>query len=687
MKKKLFVLLLFLSISTIYVFSSEFIDGIWYNLDYSSQTATVTSSSYYMSYYSGSVVIPSTITYNGKTYNVKSIGEQAFDGCSDLTSVTIPDCVTYIGNIAFRNCTSLTSVHIYDIEAWCNISFSDNLSNPLYYAHNLYLNEELITDLAIPNSITYIKDNAFCGCSCMTSVTIPNSVIYIGNSAFSGCSNLTLIEIPHSVIYIGDYAFKECTSLNSIDISNSIESIGDCTFQNCSSLISIYIPSSVEYIGDSAFEGCSSLTSIDISNSIIWNIGDRTFQNCSSLTSIDIPNSVERIGESAFSGCKNLSSIIIGNSVIGIRDSTFKNCTNLTSITIPNSVSWIQKGVFCGCDSLSSVTINSNNIMSNSYSYTSNIRHIFGNQVKEYILGDNVTSIGSRAFYMCDLTSVTIPKSVTSIGTEAFYCPSDFTEVHIADIAAWCAISFADYSSNPLSQANNLYLNNEIVTDLVIPDGVTRIEKYAFNFCTCLISVTVPNSVESIGSHAFYRCINLTSINVDDNNPNYCSLDGVLFNKDKSNLIQYPGGKQGEYTIPDGVTRIREEAFYYCSGLTSIKIPNSVTHIESHAFYDCTGLTSITCYAVTPPDLHYEGVFDNHSIPLYVPWESIYLYKKYEYEWQFFKNIYAIEDEDPMAADAINENQKHSSKLIRNGSVYILTDDSRIYTLTGQEVK
>ena len=173
--------------------------------------------------------------------------------------------------------------------------------------------------------------------------------------------------------------------------------------------------------------------------------------------------------------------------------------------------------------------------------------------------GYSVTSIGSSAFYDCAaLTSVTIPNSVTSI-----------------DIGA-----FEDCTS---------------LTSVTIPNSVTSIGAWAFENCTSLTSVTIPNSVTSIGNFAFSGCESLTSINVDENNENYCDINGILFNKDKTELIQYPIGKTDtSYTIPDSVTSIGAWAFYNCTSLTSVTIPNSVTSIGSYAFYGCKLLTSIT---------------------------------------------------------------------------------------------
>ena len=173
--------------------------------------------------------------------SVTSIGSDAFSGCSSLTSVTIPNSVTSIGDNAFNDCSGLKKVDISSLESWCKINFNDRDSNPLYYAHNLYLNGSLVTDLVIPNTVTSIGSLAFNGCSGLTSVTIPNSVTTIGEDAFRDCSGFTgSLNIPNSVTSIGSSAFNGCSGLTSVTIGNSVTNIGGYAFGECYSLMEIH---------------------------------------------------------------------------------------------------------------------------------------------------------------------------------------------------------------------------------------------------------------------------------------------------------------------------------------------------------------------------------------------------------------------------------------------------------------
>ena len=496
--KKLFTLLLAVAASVGTMFAEKVqIGDLYYNLDATNQTAQVTSQNSSNPYWSATIAtanIPSSVEYNSVTYTVTSIGEYAFYYCTGLTTVTIGSSVKSIGSDAFDKCSSLKFVNVSDISAWCAIKFDNNMSNPLYQANNLYLNGTLVTNLVIPNSVTSIGDYAFRGCTGLTSVTIPNSVTSIGGEAFYGCTGLTSVTIGNSVTSIGDYAFYKCSSLTSVTIGNSVTSIGEWAFGYCTDLASVTIPNSVTSIGYWAFNNVPNIVyngtatgspwgarSVNgfVDGWLVYNDASKTtLLACSKAATgeITLPNSVTSIGKSAFSNCSGLTSVTIPNSVTSIGGSAFSGCTGLTSVTIGNSVTSIGDYAFYKCSSLTSIT-----------------------------LPNGVTSIGSYVFDGCSgLTSVEIPSSVTSIGNSAFFGCSGLKFVNVSDISAWCAIKFDNNMSNPLYQANNLYLNGTLVTNLVIPNSVTSIGEWAFGYCTGLESViSLPNTPPTVSSSSF----------------------------------------------------------------------------------------------------------------------------------------------------------------------------------------
>ncbi len=439
--KPLLTALLLLCSAVINAYDFE-VDGIYYNiLSEEDKTVEVTfrSDAYggYENEYTNSVVIPQSVAYNGKSYNVTSIGSSAFESCTGLTSITISNSVTSIGSSAFESCTGLTSI-------------------------------------TIPNSVTCIDLAAFYGCTGLVTVKIPATVTSIGINAFGGCSNLTniivlnynnntnydsrdncnaIIEtasntlicgckntvIPSNVTNIGTCAFSGCSGLTSIEIPGGVKSIGECAFYECSALVSINIPEGVTNIGSKTFYGCSGLTSIEIPNSVT-SIGDKAFSSCKGLTCATIGNSVTSIGFAAFEYCSGLTSIEIPNSVTSIESAAFFGCNRLATVKIPAAVTSIGINAFGGCSNLTNIIVDKNNTVYNSNSNCNAIIETASNILisgcKSTIIPSSVTSVGEDAFYNCtSLTCIEIPEGVTSIEYRAFYGCSGLTSI-ISEIPA-----------------------------------------------------------------------------------------------------------------------------------------------------------------------------------------------------------------------------------------------------------
>ena len=369
------------------------------------------------------------------------------------------------------------------------------------------------------------------------------------------------------MFYVSNREYRP--KIKSVIIGNSVTSIGGYAFYKCTGLTSITIPDSVTSIGDEAFSFTAWYDAQPDGDVYIGRVYYRYKGTMPDETSIVIKEGTKAIADSAFEDYTRLKSITIPDSVTNIGDKAFYGCTGLTGIiTIPDSVTSIGYGTFRSCYGLTSITI-----------------------------PNSVTRIGNYAFEGCaGLTSITIPDSVTSIGVSAFEECYRLTSVYITDLAAWCNISFGSYYANPLSEAEKLYINGVLATDITIPDSVTSIGKYAFYGCDSLTSVTIPDSVTSIGDRAFYGCSGLTSIYITDlaawcNIPFGSHYANPLYSAEK---LYINGELVTDITIPDSVTSIGESAFCDCDSLTSVTIPDSVTSIGKSAFAWSTGLKSVT---------------------------------------------------------------------------------------------
>ena len=536
------------------------VGGIYYNyLDEAAKTVEVTyKGSSFNSYYeySGSVIIPSAVTYSGTTYSVTSIGDDAFCDCS-LTSVIIPNSVTSIGSAVFYGCSGLTSVTIGNsvtsIDAWA------------------FYKCEGLTSIEIPNSVISIGHSAFSNCTNLTSVTNGNSVVSIDNDAFYNTAWYN--NQAEGVIYLGKalYKYKGTMSDNtSINIKVGTISISSDAFNGCTGLTSVTIPNSVTSIGDYAFNNCSTLAELIIEDgkeplSLGCNYynsysgqGKGQFYDCP-LEKLYLGRNLsyelgKDYGYSPFYNKSKLKSVTIGSSVTSIGKFAFMSCTGLTKLRIEDgsdilslSFNDTYKGLFYDCP-LEELYLGRN------LSYGTNVYSGYSpfynkSKLTSVTISNSVTSIGSQAFYGCtNLTSVTIPNSVTSIGSSVFYGCSGLTSATIGN-------SVTSIGSQAFYGCTNL-------TSVTIPNSVTSIGSYAFYECSGLTAITIPNSVTSIGSSAFSSCTGLTEVNFNAEN---CTLMG-----------------NSDYPVFEG-----------CSNLNTLNIGNEVKSIPSYAFNDCSSLTEL----------------------------------------------------------------------------------------------
>ncbi len=642
------------------------VNGIYYNyLDETAKTVAVTfKGSYYYSYsneYTGAVSIPSSVTYNSTTYSVTSIGSAAFSGCSGLTSVTIPNSVTSIGSHAFSDCRGLTSVTIPNSvtyigrEAFNNTGWYNNQPDGILYLDNCclgYKGNKPTGTLSIKEGTRLIGDYAFSSCAGLTSVTIGNSVTSIGYEAFSSCAGLTSVTIPNSVAEIDSYAFSYCDELKEVNFNAE-----SCTLMR----------------DHPVFVGCGALSKVNIGENV-KKIPAHIFAKCKSLTDVFIGNSVEIIGIGAFSQCSSLTDLTIPPSVTSIEHDAFEECIALKNVIFKDGSLRLYlgkeykngwQGLFVDCP-LDSVYLGRSLYYSSS-PYDGYSPFYNKKTIKSVTVGDYVAFIGENAFLGCSgITSLNMSSSVTSIEDNAFSGCTGLTEVNITYFPHWCLIDFEDYDSNPLYYAHKLKLNGTEVSNVVIPNNITKINAYTFYNCTSLTSVkfpntitdikndafygcknlasiTIPRSVVSIGDKAFGECENVVSIIVESGNDMYDSRDNcnAIIKTEENSLVV--GCKNT--VIPNSTTKIGANAFLGCRGLNSVLIPKSVALIDSAAFYNC-GLRVVQSQNEIPPTCSV-GAFggddsnNSYSALLLIPTGSMVDYALAD-EWCNFTKVQEI---------------------------------------------
>ena len=497
--------------------------------------------------YTGSdtvIVIPDIVT---------SISDYVFSGRTDITSVTIPNSVTSIGYGVFSKCSSLKTIKVPNSVT----SIGDNVFNGCMS----------LSSVELSDNITSIGSFAFSGCNSLETIVFPESLCSIGSHAFDGCERLRSIKIPKSITNIDDGMFRKCSSLSSIIIPYAVNRIGDSVFEGCKNLSELYCyaPTCPETGKDVFLDSNISnatlyvlKTSYDLyKNTAPWSnfrniqtlavaiiqqdftfttttvegvqmrfrITDGTSKSAEvygyyvsrtatlkeyfpaisrEVTKATIPSSVYTnqgefsitgISSNAFYGCK-ISILSIPSSISTIRYNAFEKCTNLTKVIIPNIAAWCSVKF-----ELYNYTLyRNNNPLAIGSLYSDE-----NTEITNLVIPDGVTAINDYTFYFCkNIASVKIPKSVAFIGKDAFQGCSSLQKIIISDIAAWCSVSFASSSDNPISQGHYLYSDDHTeITELVIPEGVTHIAPYAFYGCWNTRKFTIPDGLLSIGEDAF----------------------------------------------------------------------------------------------------------------------------------------------------------------------------------------
>lgn len=585
-------------------------------------------------YYKASQKIDLKVNSEIITHNYDNFTQEGVIMCFDpITAITWPDADIVMDEITIpenvqsislrflygtKYTRTINKVKAFSVEQLCNIIYNDVTANPLYGGGELLINESLITDLNIPNTVSKISDYSFSNCKQLTNVIISNNVTDVGKSAFSGCINIVNVSLPNNITEIKSGIFDGCENLSSINIPENITSIGSSAFNNCSKITNINIPNTVTSIGDYAFSGCLKLNNVLLPEELTF-LGKYAFRDCHTFTNINIPENIEIMYDGVFENCIGINSInisILKASWIG--ENVFKGCTNLKDAIVNIDSSGTGRGLrgwFWDCINLININID----------YSDNTtwleRNIFHNceSLVEFNIPNNIEVIGQNAFRGCSsLIKVTIPSTVNKIESGAFLEINPNADIYVPTLTQWFNID-SDYY---LDNSANLYINNELLTVVdttLLSTSSVEIKQNMFKYNKNITKVILGSNVTNVGEAAFSECENLTDIdfkgssgkvihnkafegcdikNLDiENISAWCksSLPTTYHSiQNASTKITSKGNPITEISIPTGsLSTIPSAAFKYFRDLESVTIPDNISAISPYSFQYCSALKTV----------------------------------------------------------------------------------------------
>ena len=557
--------------------------------------------------------------------SVKEVGACAFANLKKLTSYTAPAGIRYEQD-AFHDCRGLADengfVIIDHIAMWyCGsaerVVIPDGVHTlePELFRGRFHPASKKMTSVHLPDSLRKIGADAFACCPALEEVNLPEGLKEIGSQAFLDCGKLKDMPLPASLESIGAGAFCGCRAMadeqgfvikgstlysyygreSDVIVPEGIDTISkdafsstgvktvrlpaslktlDAAFTQCSMLTEIAIPEGVEELPNDAFRECIRLARVSLPTTL-RRIGDRAFAGCEELTTAVLPDGVTELGSSAFKGCEKLESIVLPASLTAINENAFQHCSSLKQVELPPTVTVIDYDAFDHCTSLKKVKVaDASRVDLHTTAFTNcpalgdeNGFFIFGNILLKYLgEGDDVV----------------VPEGIEVIAADTFregwggrhtsYRP--IGSLHSIQLPA----SVKTIGAHAFSGCENL-------KEIQLPPALTAIEEGLFFDCPALKSLRIPASVKTIGTRAFHQCTALKSIEVDENNPSFASVDGVLFTKDKTELLYCPGARRRQYVVPDFVATIADQAFIDCTSMKKLVIPENVQSIGSELFF------------------------------------------------------------------------------------------------------
>ena len=599
--------------------ASTLIDGLYYDLDTSNRTATVTYEVDGTGNYASlpaDVKIPESVEYNGVTFTVTKIGDKAFANCKVMETISIPGSVVQIGqntstySLPFYKCTALKSVRFEDgaqklvlgaeyygnstssvgtgLFSYCpleevyigrNISYQDyNNYNtfekyPQFYGYSAFYNQTKLKLATISSSVTEIPGCLFKGCSALSNVSIFGQLNKIPAYSFDGC-RLTGLTLSNSIEYIGDYAFQNNTALTTVVLGDNVKTIGQYAFSGCSNLASLNLGNSLLTVGDYAFQSIGSNGNSGLSFAVpstLSSIGKYAFYK-SAVTSINIPNNVMTIGESCFAEDTKLKKITIGRGCRELPKNVFSGCSVLTSVILSEGLETVSDAAFANCKSLESISIPGSVVKVGENTYDSNLPFYNCASLKSVRFEDGTQKLVLGADYNGNYTS--------SVGTGLFsHCPLE--EVYIGrDISYQDYSNYNTFEKYPQFYGYSAFYNQPKLAKVTISPTVTEIPACLFYKNASLTLTSLPK-VKKIGASAFQDCSKLTTLNLGED---LQKVGDDAFNG-CSNVTKL--------TFPDATTTIGARAFQNCSSVTEVTVGKELKSIGASAFLNCKSFTAL----------------------------------------------------------------------------------------------
>ena len=503
-------------------------------------------------------------------YKVVGIGDGVFKGKTALRTVVIPDSVESIGNQAFSGCANLSSVQLPENEKFVT------LSSRLFYEC------KKLKRVKIPNSIISIKDNVFNNCESLEDVNLPNKLNSISYQVFMNVP-ITKITIPKSLETASGYynganicgAFYNCSTLKEVNFEEGVTKIPSRLFAGCNGIEKIIVPNTVTNIEERAFEDCINLEKAEIPDSVT-SMGNNVFQDCEKLADVDLPNRLVTIGYQVFTNVpitkitipkslETASGYYNGANICG----AFYNCSTLKEVNFEEGVTKIPSRLFAGCNGIEKIIVPNTvtNIEERAFEDCINL--------EKAEIPDSVTSMGNNVFQDCEkLADVDLPNRLVTIGYQVF------TNVPITKITIPKSLETASGYYNGANICGAFY-NCSTLKEVNFEERVTKIPSRLFAGCNGIEKIVVPNTVTNVEERAFEDCINLEKIEIPDS---VINIGDYVF-KDCEKL--------DNIIIPDTVTKIGQGTYSGCTSLTTAKLPNKIVNIPEGMFQDCTSLITI----------------------------------------------------------------------------------------------